>query len=298
MELRQLNYFLKAKELLNFTEAANHLHISQSTLSQQVKQLEDEVGVPLFDRIGKRIRLTEAGHLFAAYAARTVNAARDGLRLLDDLSNLNTGHLVVGLTYGLRGLVIPSVNKFAKQFPGITIRIFFGTSEEILEKLQNQELDFAVCFQDDTDLPNLEYQLLFYATMSLIVAAHSPLAQRESISLKEVAKLSLILPAQGYSTRKFVDTVFARQHLKPNIAIEINDIPTLLDLARTGNWHTILTQTTVQAQTPVPGQHSLKAVPIEGNKMVRQAVMITLAGIYKKKAVIAFETLLLELAVN
>lgn len=290
MELRQLNYFLKAKELLNFTEAAHHLHISQSTLSQQIKQLEDEVGVPLFDRIGKRIRLTEAGQMFAGHAARTVNAAHDGLRLLNDLSNLNTGHFVVGLTYGLRGLVIPAINKFAEKFPAITMRIFFGTSEEILEKLQSQELDFAVCFQDDTDLPNLEYRLLFNATMSLIVAAHSPLAGKKSISLREVAKLPLILPAQGYSTRKFVDKVFARQQLQPNIAVEINDIPTLLDLANTGSWHTILTQTTVQ------GQQSLRAVPIEGNKMERQAVMITLAGIYKKKAVTAFETLLLELA--
>jgi LysR family cyn operon transcriptional activator len=68
MELRQLKYFLKAKELLNFTEAAEQLNISQSTLSQQIKQLEDELDIPLFNRIGKRVTLTEAGALFADFA--------------------------------------------------------------------------------------------------------------------------------------------------------------------------------------------------------------------------------------
>lgn len=76
MELRQLKYFLKAKELLNFTEAATALHISQSTLSQQIKQLEDELQVPLFNRIGKRITLTEAGDLFSVYAQQSVNKQR------------------------------------------------------------------------------------------------------------------------------------------------------------------------------------------------------------------------------
>ena len=77
MELRQLKYFLKAKELLNFTEAANALHISQSTLSQQIMQLEGELNVPLFNRIGKRISLTEAGGLFAEYALQSVTRAND-----------------------------------------------------------------------------------------------------------------------------------------------------------------------------------------------------------------------------
>ena len=91
MELRQIKYFLKAKELLNFTEAAKILNISQSTLSQQVKQLENELDVPLFNRIGKRIVLTEAGELFSEYARQSLNKSNEGLLLLKDLNNINTG---------------------------------------------------------------------------------------------------------------------------------------------------------------------------------------------------------------
>src|SRR5262249_25691737 len=88
MELRQLRYFTKAKDLLNFTEAAKALNISQSTLSQQIKQLEAELGIQLFNRIGKRIMLTEAGEMFSEYALQSIDKANQGLLLLADLNNL------------------------------------------------------------------------------------------------------------------------------------------------------------------------------------------------------------------
>ena len=78
MELRQLKYFIKAKELLNFTEAAKTLNISQSTLSQQIKQLEGELDILLFNRIGKRIILTEAGEMFSEYALQSIEKANQG----------------------------------------------------------------------------------------------------------------------------------------------------------------------------------------------------------------------------
>lgn len=80
MELRQLKYFLKAKELLNFTDAEKALNISQSTLSRQIKQLEDELTVPLFNRIGKRITLTEAGYLYSEYALQSINRINEDMR--------------------------------------------------------------------------------------------------------------------------------------------------------------------------------------------------------------------------
>jgi LysR family transcriptional regulator, cyn operon transcriptional activator len=150
MELRQLKYFLKAKELLNFTEAANSLHISQSTLSQQIKQLEDELNIPLFNRIGKRIKLTEAGELFAEYASQSVNRANDGLLLLKDLNNLDTGKMAIGVTYALRNLLTQALIQFSNQFPKISVQIVFGTSKELMDKLNQFELDFILTFNETT----------------------------------------------------------------------------------------------------------------------------------------------------
>lgn len=88
MELRQLKYFKKACELENFSEAARLLHISQSTLSQQIKQLEEELDVLLFDRIGKRIIPTEAGRAFLPYAHQAIQDAENGKQIIRDLKEL------------------------------------------------------------------------------------------------------------------------------------------------------------------------------------------------------------------
>src|SRR6186713_908550 len=122
MELRQIKYFLKAKELLNFTEAAKSLNISQSTLSQQIKQLEDELDIQLFNRIGKRIILTEAGEMFSAYALQSINNANQGLQLLKDLNDLNTGKITIGVIYSMRIPFAKTLIQFAKQYPKIKIQ--------------------------------------------------------------------------------------------------------------------------------------------------------------------------------
>lgn len=158
MELRQLKYFLKAKELLNFTEAAAALYISQSTLSQQIKQLEDELQVPLFNRIGKRITLTEAGNLFAVYAQQSVNKASDGLQFIKDLNNLETGKIAIGVTYALRHVVTKALILFSSEYPKIQFEIVFGTSQELIQKLNHFELDVILTFEEIASEEHFKYQ--------------------------------------------------------------------------------------------------------------------------------------------
>lgn len=287
MELRQLKYFLKAKELLNFTEAANNLHISQSTLSQQIKQLESELNVALFNRIGKRITLTEAGEMFAEYALQSVNRANDGFLLLNDLNNLNTGKIAIGATYGLRDLLTKKLIQFTKQFPKIKIQIVFGTSNELVEKLNQFQLDFILTFNENTNEAHFKYQTLFSSPMTLVTSKKSILANKTSITLKEIAALPLAIPASGYSTIQFMNKAFNENNLKPNICIEINDVPTIFELVKTGNWHTFLSQ-------PSISEKDLFTIPIEGKNMTRIAMIISLKDAYEKKAVKKFYDLLIK----
>ena len=138
MELRQLRYFDKAAELLNFTEAARVLFISQSTLSQQIKQLEDELGVLLFDRVGKHIVLTEAGASFLPYARKTILDSENGKQIILDLQGLQTGVLNIGVTYSLSSLLTKALISFSKKYPQIHVEIMFATSEELVEKQQSR----------------------------------------------------------------------------------------------------------------------------------------------------------------
>ncbi|MCF0049075.1 LysR family transcriptional regulator [Dyadobacter sp. LJ53] len=285
MELRQLRYFLKAKELLNFTEAARTLNISQSTLSQQIKQLEDELNVPLFNRIGKRITLTEAGNLFAQYALQSINKANEGLLLLQDLKNLNVGSITIGVIYSMRILFAKILVEFAKQYPKIKIQVVFGTTKDLLERLNLHQFDFILTFHEKPEGTELKYQSLLKANMVLVTAKKSPLAQRDNISLREVADLPLALPFSGNNTIQFFEESFGQQNLVPNICMEINDIPTLFEIVKTGHWHTILSDTSVNDPEVV-------GIPIDGKNMRRTIMIISLREAYETKPVKKFYEML------
>jgi LysR family cyn operon transcriptional activator len=288
MELRQLKYFLKAKELLNFTEAARVLNISQSTLSQQIKQLEDELNVPLFNRIGKRITLTEAGDIFGEYALQSINRANEGLLVLKDLKNLNAGKITIGVIYSMRILFARTLIAFAKQYPNIKIQVVFGTTKDLLEKLNLHHFDFILTFHEDSNEPHLKFQTLLKANMVLVTAKKSSLAKKRSISLTEVAQLPLALPFSGYSTIQFFVEAFGQENLDPNICMEINDIPTLFEIVKTGHWHTILSDTSVN-DPEVVGIH------IDGKNMKRTIMLISLKEAYEKKAVKKLYELLMSM---
>ena len=291
MELRQIRYFLKAKELLNFTEAAAQSFVTQSTLSQQIKQLEQELGVPLFDRIGKRVALTEAGRLFAEYAQKAVKQTADSLIAIQDLQELKTGTLQIGVTYGLRDALTQVLIQFAEQYPQIKIRVNFATSSELIKKLHNFELDFVLTFINEKPDPQLKYQELFQSPLVLVTSANtiSDWSAKTSISLEKVAQLPLILPAKGYSTTSYIYTAFQQKNLSPNIAMEINDIPTLLQLVRTGTWHTILTHASIK------DDEQLYGIPINGKKMLKTAMIVSIKDSYERQAVKAFWNILSNL---
>jgi LysR family cyn operon transcriptional activator len=288
MELRQFKYFLKAKELLNFTEAARALNISQSTLSQQIKQLEDELTVPLFNRIGKRITLTEPGKLFSEYALQSINRANEGILLLQDLKNLNTGKITIGVIYSMRILFAKTLIQFATQYPNIKIQVVFGTTKDLLEKLNLHQFDFVLTFHEKSKEPHLKYQTLLRSNMVLVTAKKSSLAQKNNISLNEVAELPLALPFSGYSTIQFFEESFSQKNLDPNICMEINDIPTLFEIVKTGHWHTILSDTSVNDPDVV-------AIPIDGKNMRRTIMIISLREAYEKKAVKKFYEMLTKI---
>ena len=141
MELRQLKYFKAACELQNFSEAARVLHISQSTLSQQIKQLEEELDVLLFDRIGKKIVPTEAGFAFLPFARKAIQDAEDGRQIIRDLKGIETGVLHIGATHSLAPLLVAAVNRFSASYPKIKIVVTIGTSTQMMECLKDNMLD-------------------------------------------------------------------------------------------------------------------------------------------------------------
>ena len=147
---------MSACELQNFSEAARQLHISQSTLSHQIKQLEDELDILLFDRIGKRVIPTEAGNAFLPFARKSIQDAENGRQIIRDLKGIETGILHIGATYSLSPLLISAMKLFAKTYPGIKVLLTLATSAELIDLLKDNSLDFILSF-DAEEWPNEKY---------------------------------------------------------------------------------------------------------------------------------------------
>lgn len=291
MELRQLRYFKAACELQNFSEAARVLYISQSTLSQQIKQLEDELEVLLFDRIGKRIVPTEAGLAFLPYASKALQDAEDGKQILRDLKGVKIGNLHVGVTYSMGPLLVSALEPFTKVYPHIKLRITFGTSEELLNLLESNELDFLLSFQPEGLCNGFERLLLFQSRLYFVVHKSHPLASLSSITLKRLSETPLILPERGFATRKKIEELCQKHQLSFTVGMEINDVHTILHILKGGYWATVLTQAAVSNET------DLIQIPILcADRLVSYGYLFWPQGSYRKKAASAFAGFLLGTA--
>ncbi|WP_308773610.1 LysR substrate-binding domain-containing protein [uncultured Bacteroides sp.] len=283
MELRQLKYFKAACELQNFSEAARALFISQSTLSQQIKQLEDELDVLLFDRIGKRVVPTEAGLAFLPYAAKALYDAEDGKQIIRDLKGIETGVLHIGVTYSMSPLLITALGMFTKTYPKVKVDVCFATSEELLERLEANHLDFVLSFKPEGTSEGFETLSLFSSRLRFVVHRSHPLAGLSSITLKRLAETPLVLPGKGFVTRKKVDELCRTYRLDLTVGVEMNDVHTIIHTLRAGYWATILTQAAVR------GEEDLVQIPILcADKLTSEGCLFWAQGNYRKKSALAF----------
>lgn len=282
MEVRQLGYFIKAAEMLHFTEAAAASFVTQSTLSQQIKQLEDELGMLLFDRIGKHVRLTEAGHIFLIHARQIILDIKKSKQAIFELANMVNGELRIGVTYAFSSMLLPALTPFSEKYPGIMIHVEYGTAGELENKLRTADLDIILAFHEQADSSGLDMQPLFSSRIMMVVARKNKLSTLPKISLKDLGKLELILPSNGFSSRDLLNEIFRKNNINPNIKIEMNDVHSLLSMVESGNWATIINEKAIGTWD------TLTAIPISGKELYKQAFILWQKGVYRKKSAMLF----------
>ena len=288
MELRQLKYFVKSAEYLNFSVAAKHLYITQSTLSQQIKQLEFELGFELFLRNSRHISLTEAGEEFLPFARKTIQDAEDGVQRLYDLQNVKTGTLRIGVTYSLSTVLTEGVICFIKEFPGIKLEIIYKTVDELLELLRERKVDFVLSYKPLCDAPDIDSMPLFENTLAVVVSKEHPLATRKDIKLQELVGKSLLLPSKGLQARTMLDKLTEREGVELHSSLELNETNILLQMVATGHYATILSTSAVFGKT------RFKAIPLNEPGNIMEASLLRLKETYQKSAAKEFINILLE----
>ena len=288
MELRQLKYFVMSAEYLNFSEAAKHLYITQSTLSQQIKQLEFDLGFPLFLRNSRHIVLTEAGEEFLPYARKTIREAEDGVQRLHDLQNVKAGTLRVGVTYSLSSVLTEGLLRFMRQYPKVKLEICYETVNRLLELLKSRKLDFVLSYKPLADTPEIDSISLFENSLSAVVSSAHSMAQMKGITLEALSAYPLVLPSKELQARMMLERLMQGKEFRLASQVELNETNILLQMVATGNYVTVL------SASAVFGNSRFKAVPLNepGNRMV--ASMLTLKGAYQKASAREFISILLD----
>jgi LysR family transcriptional activator of glutamate synthase operon len=248
MEIRQLRYLEAVARHRHFTNAADELHIAQSALSHQVRQLEDELGVELLRRTTRSVQPTEAGELVAA-RARTVLAETEALRgEIDELRGLVRGQVTVGAMLFGGELDIPAIlASFTSTFPDVEIGLREGTAQRMVEMLRGGNLDIA--FALEVEPPDgLERLQLSTEELALAMSPDHTLVGEGPLSLDALAGHRLIAFQQGSSTRAVVDAALAQAGVAPRIALEANDFALVRSLVARGIGLAILPRSFLERQ--------------------------------------------------
>lgn len=289
MELRQLRYFVKVAELKNFSEASRQLNITQSTLSQQIRQLENEVGAELLIRDSHHVALSDVGESFLPEAARTISAAETCLNRVRDVQELGSGELNLGSTYSFLPLLKETVLQFMKQYPGVKMNICCHSMQTLLNMLEEHRIDVALSYRPSSIQQDITSHILFDNRLAVVVSDTHPLAKNNKVRLSDLEKFPLALPAKGLQARNTFDRIIDGLDYRFNVRLEINEVNVLIDLVRTsGHLVTVLSQAAL-ARTP-----GIKALELDQQGTQMEGSFHLLKGAYMKRATKEFLGMLCE----
>ncbi len=287
MLLRHIRYMVAVADHANFTRAAEALHVSQPALSQQIKQLELSMGVPLFDRSGRGVVPTDAGRVYLEHARRSLRELDAGRRAVMDVSDLSRGQLRLGVTPTFSEyLVAPLIDSFSARHPGVAISLTEMSLEQIVDALARDALDVAIGFTGEHGL-EIDAQPLFEEKLCL-VTADPGLDGEKVLSLTDLKALRFALLAPAFATRISVDAWCRKQRFAPSIALEANSIAILLKVIKQGRMVTILPDAIVREQNDL---HELRTSPVLPR---RTAALLRRKNGYRSVAADAFARLVSE----
>lgn len=288
MLLRHLRYLLAVADHGGFTRAAEALHVSQPTLSQQIRQLEETLGVTLFDRTSRTVKPTDAGEAYIACARRVLVELAAGKRALHDVKDLSRGSLRLAMTPTFMAyLVGPLIRDYTAHYPNIHLEIFELSMDEIEAGLADDSLDIAIAF-DQVRNADIESIPAFIETLGLMVGRDHPLYEcKTPLPAEQVAQLQFALLTPDFVTRVCIDEYFAKAQITPKVVIEVNSVNTLLEVIRHTAVATILPE-------PIATQdRALRKLALVDKGPHRGAALLRRKNNYHSAASVAFMDLML-----
>jgi LysR family cyn operon transcriptional activator len=248
------------------------VHVTQSTLSHQIRQLEEELGTRLFDRVGKRVTLTEAGETFLAYALRALQEIDQGVGALKESGADLAGSVRVGATHSFNlGFIPECVAIFMQRHPTVHMTVQELAADSIVSKVSAGELDLGITYRP-SGLSELVFEPLYNEEMVLVVGKNHPLYKRKRVRMVELHRQPIALLPKEFATRAMLEECFVACGAEPLVVAEMNTISPMLSLVARTEIATIV------AKSVIPIGSALKAIAIENPTPIRTP------GILRRKA--------------
>lgn len=263
MELRHMRYFVAIVETLNFTRAAQRVHVTQSTLSHQIRQLEEELGQRLFERVGKKVILTEAGRSLLEHVVPILRQVDQAIGAMKATPNDLYGELHIAATHSFNVQLIPlCLSIFLQRLPNLKVAVEELAGDQISERLMSGDLDMGISYRPA--IPRgLRFEPLYNEELKLIVASNHPLAKRKRLRMVELNGQRMTLLSPHFSTRQMLDECFEAAGARPQIVAELNAISPMIELVRRTDLCSIVSENALANE---PG---VKAIPLESPTPVR-----------------------------
>lgn len=235
MDIRALHTFLVIAEEASFSRAADVMHLSQPAISKRIAQLEEQLGLQLFNRIGRRVSLTEAGETLAPHARQILRAADLAERSLSQLTEEVSGRLRIATSHhvGLHHLPEP-LKQFISAYPKVELDIQFLDSEIACDAVESGDIELAVVTLPIEPSTNLICEVIWNDPLGILVAKEHALANQRNLKIADLQNYPAVLPDRQTYTRRLLDNALTEAGINPNILIATNYLETIRMLVSTG----------------------------------------------------------------
>jgi DNA-binding transcriptional LysR family regulator len=289
VSLRQLRVFEAAAASRSFSKAAEQLHLTQPGVSMHIKELETSAGLPLFDRIGKKLFITEAGQELLTRAREISRALKDAEDVLDALKGLRRGRINLAVVSTAKYFVPRLLAQFGKDYPTLDIRLAVNNRNSIIEQLVANEVDIAIMGRPPEALDTIAEPFAQHPHV-IIAAPDHPLATRRRIMLETVAKETFIVREPGSGTRMAMQQFLEERQVTCNIGMEMASNETIKQAVMAGMGVSFISRHTIDLELHT---NRLVVLDVRGTPVIRQWHVAHLAKKRLSPTVAAFKDFVL-----
>jgi DNA-binding transcriptional LysR family regulator len=272
--LRQLRVFETVARHLSHTRAAEELHLSQPAVSMQVRQLEDTVGLPLFERLGKGIELTEAGQEVYDYSCHVNRSLREMEEVIESLKGVNRGRLHVAVASTVNYFAPRLLAVFQQRYPGITPRLDVTNRETLVRLLETNSIDIALMGLPPTDV-EVESESFMDNPLVIIAPPGHPLADERAIPPVRLADEVVVMREPGSGTRQAMERFFKDQGVAIRQGMKMTRNEAVKQAVRSGLGLSVVSLHTIELELETG---RLRVLDVQGFPLVRQWYLVYRRG--------------------